>query len=1484
MVTNRRAAVLWTFVGVFALVLVVCAAGSWLLVRTQPGHDFVLRMSLRQLESRVNGRIAVDALRSDGLLRGFTLHGVSITDDRGRPFAEVDSMRVRYSLRALLRREIVLVPADVWRPRVVLETLHGDSASNVARIFAREPAVLDSVGPPTPWTLALGQTAVRDGSFLVRVPVEEEGETGVYESLEGLGAGTYRILRFEDVQADIADADLLGSESGGEAIRFDDLSFVGHILAEPVVVTHLRGDVVREGESVHVAMDPLETPGSEVRGEARVSWGGPEVEIDVDVSAPEVAFADFRWLAPDLPDGGGRFDLRATGPLSALQVRVTDADVRVGQSRVIGQVGVDLGDELHFVETDVRLDPVAIRDLDPWTEEPLPFDGEVRASLTAEGPLGALRLAGTFEYEDPKAGVPPSSGEVAGVVGLGDPWRVSDLVVTVEPLQFRTLSAFVPDLALDGEGRARATASGDLDSGIQVDLEVEHRVGEGPASLVALSGAVGNGNELVLALSGTMRPLSLDGLAAGLGRDLPVSGDVSGALQLVGPISDLMVSGFVETAGGPVDASVQLNARDPFRRYVIEGTFAGFQLAEVLDGVPEETVFTGAFALDGSGSSLDEVAGVGSVALQASTFGPIDLDAVEVRLRAEGGRLIVEELVAESPLGSLTGSGELGLREGETGQVSVVWVVDSLSALRPVVFGDETIVADTLTALEREVLRLDGIDPDTLGVNGSVPLTGRAHGEAVFRGTVGDIEAEGFAELYELAYDETRVAAARADLTASWRGSEDWLAQGAVEFDSAAVRDFGLAGGDGVVSYGPDGGTFDVALVGVTQELYTAAGAFARDSLGLDVELVSFTMEAPETTWSLQGATELRVEGNMLRTDGLRLIGDAGAEISARGAVDLEGESSFALSVQGVDLSELGRVLQTERLPVGLLDLEVRVRGPSEAPEIEGEFELRNLLIGDRSLSSLGGILEYGGQELEAQLTGVQEGRELVRVQGRFPVDLSFREVEERFPDREMDLTIAVDSLPASTALTTLTLLEEVDGVFDGEVRFVGMRGDLRPAGQIQLSGGTFSIPDVGLNLSGIGARFQVSEDFAVEVEAEGRAGGLARVSGSILMDDPIDPVFDLQITASGFQAIGRSDLTAQVGGDLTLTGQYSAPLVGGSLTVESGELFLDEFVRGAAVIDLNDPRFMDVVDTTLVADRAVVAPAENPFMRNLRVGVSLSLQRDFWIRSRESAQGMDVEIAGDLQASFDRPRREIVLNGTLQAVRGTYNQFGRQFAIQTGALEFPGTPGIDPSVAITAAYRLRRENASPLAIIATVEGTLQDPQVSLTSESQPPIPESDLISYLLFGRPSFALGSQDASVVNEALTGVVSYGVSQLGTQVSQSLGVDYLSISQGQGALGDASGADRLIGRFENTQIEMGRYLGDEVFASVAIRPLAERGARSGTQLPSLRLEWTFAEFWSLEGFLEDRLRRQGSSGFTELNRTRRTWGLSIFREWGY
>ena len=137
----------------------------------------------------------------------------------------------------------------------------------------------------------------------------------------------------------------------------------------------------------------------------------------------------------------------------------------------------------------------------------------------------------------------------------------------------------------------------------------------------------------------------------------------------------------------------------------------------------------------------------------------------------------------------------------------------------------------------------------------------------------------------------------------------------------------------------------------------------------------------------------------------------------------------------------------------------------------------------------------------------------------------------------------------------------------------------------------------------------------------------------------------------------------------------------------------------------------------------------------------------------------------------------------------------------------------------------------------------------------------------MLFGRPSYALASGEISVVEGAAAGLVratlSLGVSQLGSTFSRSLGVDYFSVSSAQQSGG--FGAFRTpTGIFADTQIEMGRYVDENVFLAVTLRPLAGSGSLRRTQLPGARLEWRFRELWSAEGFLQDRLARLGAASF--------------------
>jgi hypothetical protein len=117
-----------------------------------------------------------------------------------------------------------------------------------------------------------------------------------------------------------------------------------------------------------------------------------------------------------------------------------------------------------------------------------------------------------------------------------------------------------------------------------------------------------------------------------------------------------------------------------------------------------------------------------------------------------------------------------------------------------------------------------------------------------------------------------------------------------------------------------------------------------------------------------------------------------------------------------------------------------------------------------------------------------------------------------------------------------------------------------------------------------------------------------------------------------------------------------------------------------------------------------------------------------------------------------------------------------------------------------------------------------------------------------------------------------------QFGSAIARELTLDYVSIQQSGG---QSLGAE-FVG---DTQLELGRYVGDDVFAVMVLRPFDSVANRS--TVAGLRVEWALTDDYNLEGFLEDRFLRSGSAllgSSTALIDDARIWGVFFYREWGY
>ncbi len=1482
-------AVVWA-----AVAVVLLAVGALLLVtRTDAGVEFLVDQGLARVRGSIQGTLSVEDASAEDLLEGLTLRGVTIRDPGGRAFMVVDSLRGRYSVLSFLRGDVVLDRVELWRPRVTVERLPGQQRVNASRIFSPPPEPVVDTARAQPRAAGVGRVLLRDvtivgGEVEVRLPQEGEAPDGAFlEPAPGAAKGRLRSYAFRELHGEFPRISLVSPEREGIEGTVERLSFLGEIVRKPVPLRDLRGVVRIEESSVTLEAAVLRVGESDLTGRARTAWGEEGVRVSGDLRAAPLHLGDLAWLEPRLRRGIVYAGVGVERTSEGTRWRIRDGDLRVGRSRIRASGEVWTGATLAFGELEVRTDSLALDELRPWVPDSIPFRGSVGGGVRLDGPRGALGVDGELTLREPEAS--PTAATVSGVVDLAGAPGAEELVVDVEPLDFRLLRRLAPGARISGTGSLRLTADGELREGLSLDAEVEHERPGLRRSRVEAEGTVRvDSADVHLALDGEVDPVVLDALAEMM-PGLEPRGEIEGPFRIRGRLGDLRVGTDLQTERGRVALDVRVDARNPGAGYRVAGELGDFEASGLLGRLPEPTLLTGSFSARGRGLDRESVRGEASVGLRGTRVGPLSVDTADLRIRAEEGVIHLDTLEARTNLARFTGGGRLGLSaRGPEGEVRFAFVNDSLASIQPFIYGDTVIAVDALSPLEREVLRLEGVDLDTLPTSASVALGGRLRGALTVRGAVDDFDAEGELSVRQLLYGTDYLEGVEARFSLARLPGLEGAMEAEVTSDSIVWSGRRFAGGALEAEWTRPEGRLSLAVRRNEREDYRVRGAFRVDSLGGEVEVEELSFRFDPVVWTLAAPSAVTWSDAGVRVEDLGLVrADTDAmRFRADGFLPFRGEADFELEAAGLNLARFRDLLQMGEEVGGTANLRVDVSGTARSPVMEGSVQVDSVLFRGSRLTRVEGRVAYRDRALTGNLQSWHDTLRVARIEGRFPANLAFRGAGDRIPAEPLDLRVVVDSFPVAAVAGFAGGVEEVRGTVSGEFTVGGTPHDVEPSGSVRLSGGSVLLSGLGIRPDRIEGTVSLVSDGTATVALLGRSRGTLRVEGTADLDPVTNPALDLRMTAAGFQGVSRRDLTARLGGAFTLSGTYQNPVVSGDLRVDEGTLVIEEVERSAEVVDLSDPAFFDVVDTTLV--EPILRERENPFLRNLRVDVDVLVERDTWLRSRD----MNVEMGGELLITYDRPSGELVLVGQLNPIRGNYRAFGRTFQVRQGRVEFVGTPGLDPNLAIEAVTRLRTQEGEPLTIVATVTGTLSSPRVTLTSDAQPPIAQSDLASYLLFGRPSYALGSGESSVLQgqSALLGAaqevggslfLGAAATQLGN-VAQDVGLDYFAVTQGPGSVGNVTGFG---GTLAATQVEAGKYISEDVFLALLLRPLSNVGSTAQDQFAGFRLEWRVADAWTVEGFVEERFARRPAAGFGNFEfDTPRIFGFFLRRDWGY
>jgi translocation and assembly module TamB len=201
-------------------------------------------------------------------------------------------------------------------------------------------------------------------------------------------------------------------------------------------------------------------------------------------------------------------------------------------------------------------------------------------------------------------------------------------------------------------------------------------------------------------------------------------------------------------------------------------------------------------------------------------------------------------------------------------------------------------------------------------------------------------------------------------------------------------------------------------------------------------------------------------------------------------------------------------------------------------------------------------------------------------------------------------------------------------------------------------------------------------------------------------------------------------------------------------------------------------------------------------------VDVTIRIPSGLWIRG----QGLDAELAGELR--LHRRGDLPTLTGELRAVRGTLILLGRSFQLDRGSVVFYGDDEANPSLDVRLTATI-----DGVVVGVTITGTALEPELSLTSE--PEMPEGDIMSYLVFGRPLDNLDQDQVNLVERRAAEVAAaMGAVKLQEGLSKQLGVDMVTIRSGRA-------------EDESSAIVVGKYLSPRLLVKYE-RLLEEQAAQ--------------------------------------------------------
>ncbi len=582
------------------------------------------------------------------------------------------------------------------------------------------------------------------------------------------------------------------------------------------------------------------------------------------------------------------------------------------------------------------------------------------------------------------------------------------------------------------------------------------------------------------------------------------------------------------------------------------------------------------------------------------------------------------------------------------------------------------------------------------------------------------------------------------------------------------------------------------------------------ENWAVDFKNQHFDLQNPPAVFELD-SSQYRISNFKLISDD----SDSAQFIMADGLVSRVGNQDFKFEVANINVQQLLEMLGTDFEASGILDVNAKIEGTAESPQLTGNFTVDKAVLNKYEFTDFGGDFGLNDDKLNADITIVPLEQGRFKLNGEFPVLAELDSMKFSVNTKDsLNASLTVEQFPLAV-LQNIQIAKDIKGTIEGNA---GVKGTLEapdPEGNFHLVDASLEVPEYGIDYKNIALNVEFLSD-AVKLDSfyiksdDGnmRASGTIDFNTTFYKGDISQS--EINVEFHNFNPVDHRQFNMQLSGNANLQGKKGDVVFSGDLNVPESELYLpaiSNMLGRNNAPEIPDPILIrELKNQQLYEDSLAIQPDtvqsdsfNFTYLDNFTGTLNLEIPKNTWVKN----QDMYIEIAGDLELRKNKDFFELF--GSVDVVRGQYDVLGKTFIIDDGTISFQGGEELMPRIDITASYTFRNIDRAEQKLTVQVSGTAKEPSVNFSLDGSN-ISEGDALSYILFGKSMNELNIDQqqnvAGAGNIAGTAAAAILSSQLTNFLGEKLNVDYIEIKGG--------------GDFQNATVVVGKYITNDLFVS--------------------------------------------------------------------